>query len=219
MIVSVRILALSLAALFALAACGGAPATTPAQPPAETPAGPGDTPAPPADTPAPPATTPTQPPADTPAPPADTPAPPADTPAAGTPGPDPTPGGVTGDVCALISAEEMSEIMGVTMLLQPIDAEETGTCTFAAQGMGIPAVTLRFEGGDLTVPRMLFGESAQDVTIGGRPAVMGMLFGIIAYIQLDSQQMFVVQSVLTEDTPQVRQQVQSIGETVIQRIP
>jgi hypothetical protein len=133
---------------------------------------------------------------------------PAATPAAGTPG-------AGGDMCAVISGAEMSEIFGVPMTQQPI--EDEGTCTYAA-GMGIPSVVLRMESGDLSVPRMLFGESGRDATVAGQPAVVGNLFGIIAYVQRGGE-MFVVQSVLTDDTEEVRQQVIRVAETAYQRLP
>jgi hypothetical protein len=119
-------------------------------------------------------------------------------PTAGGPGGTPGQGG-TVDPCTLVTAAELTTIMGEEMTQQP--TEETGTCTFTAAG-GIPSINVRFESGDLSVPRTILEQHA-DVTVAGQPAVIGSLMGVIVYVQHGSQ-MLVIQSVLTEDTPEVR---------------
>jgi hypothetical protein len=162
----------------------------------------GGAPATPAPTPAP---TPAETPATTPAPtPAETPA----TTPAGTP--------VAGSGMCVLSEAEMSEIMGTQMIQQPLG--EDGSCTYAASGMGIPSVVLRMDAGDLSGARMLFGDSAQDVTVAGQQGLVGNFMGIIVYV-LRGSQSFVVQSVLTDDTPEVRQQVIQVAEMAYPRLP
>lgn len=126
----------------------------------------------------------------------------------------PTQPGGAADPCSLITAAELSQITGEEMEQQA--EEEPGQCTFSGPGMA--GLNLRFEDSDLSTARMVLGDTAADATVAGQPAVIGSLMGVIAYVEHGSQ-LFVVQSVLTEDTPEMRQTVLDIAEAAYARIP
>jgi hypothetical protein len=128
-----------------------------------------------------------------------------------TPGATLPPGG-TANTCTLVTADEMSAIWGVAMTSVSDDA---GACTWTA-ATGLPSVSTRFEATDLATAKQLLGADA-DVTVAGRPGVIGTLFGVILYVQAGATA-FVVQTVLTEDTPENRQKVIQVAERAFSRL-
>jgi len=149
--------------------------------------------------------------------------PPVPTPTTGTPtqaggatatpaGATATPGGVTGTgACSLITTAELSAILGAEM--NQAEASATECSWFATTGF--PGINLRFEEGDLGAAGASLA-NPQDITVAGHPAVVGSLMGVIVYVGRGNIQL-VVQSVFTDDTPEVRQQIIRIAETAVGR--
>jgi Protein of unknown function (DUF3558) len=129
-----------------------------------------------------------------------------------------TPAGTGGvpntSTCNLVTTAEMSTIWGVQMSAVP-DSKDN-TCTWAA-ATGLPSLSIRFEQTDLTTAKAILTNEA-DVTVSGNPGVIGAFMGVILYVQRGSVDL-VVQTVLTEDTPDNRAKVVATAEKALSRMP
>ncbi len=120
-------------------------------------------------------------------------------------------GGVPGtSTCGLITPAELAAIWGGTWTAMP---DTDGACTWTGNGN----VSTRLEATDLTTAKALLG-SAADVTVAGNPGVIGTLFGVIVYVQKGAVDL-VVQTVLTQDTPEIRGKVVATAEKMLSRMP
>jgi Protein of unknown function (DUF3558) len=130
-----------------------------------------------------------------------------------------TPAGTGGlpttSTCNLVTTAELSAIWAVEMAAVPDSTDNSCTWTAAT---GLPAVTIRFEQTDLATARILLGKSAADITVSGNPGVIGAFMGVILYVQRGSVDL-VVQTVLTEDTPDNRAKVVATAEKALSRTP
>lgn len=108
------------------------------------------------------------------------------------------------NTCNLITPAEMSAIWGMSVTAV---GDSEGTCTWS-NGMNT-----RFEATDLGTARAILGNDAE-VTVAGRPGVIGTLFGVILYVQVGNVDL-VVQTVMTTDDPATRQKVISTAEAML----
>ena len=113
------------------------------------------------------------------------------------------------DTCTLVTAAEMQAIWGVAM---SSIKDDSGACTWTAV-TGLPSVTTRFDPTDLPTAKAILGNDA-DVTVAGRPGVIGTLFGVLLYVQVGNVDL-VIQTVLLEDNPDNRQKVIRTAEAAL----
>ncbi len=116
--------------------------------------------------------------------------------------------------CALISAAELSAIMGATYT---VTGNDNSSCTYTGGFSGVLiSVT---PDTDLTGARFLFGDSAADLTVGGFPAISGRVFGQPGvYVQRPADQL-AVQGILLGEDPALIDRLVQVANTAITRMP
>ena len=118
-------------------------------------------------------------------------------------------------VCQLISAAEMSTILGAQVTVSGDDAD---SCTYTLPTFATVVVTVSNET-DLSGVQFLMGQSAQQTTIAGSPAIAGTVLGQPAvYVQKGGTQLQVLGVLLGSDQAQIDKMVQ-VANTVVPRLP
>jgi hypothetical protein len=116
--------------------------------------------------------------------------------------------------CALVTAAEMSTIMGGSF---SVSANDGTSCTFTS-GLGGVIVSVTPDT-DLTGARFLFGDSVTDVTVGGFPGISGRIFGQPGvYVQKPTGQL-AVQGILLGEDPATLDRLVQVANTAVARMP
>jgi hypothetical protein len=122
----------------------------------------------------------------------------------------------TGSVpCALISSAEVGQIWGSAAT----DTSDNATnCTFISTNFTSVSVQATTDT-DLSGAGFLFGNTAQQITVGGFPAVSGVIFGQPAiYVQKPSGQLQVL-GILTGTDAATVTKLQQIATVAVGRMP
>ena len=108
-------------------------------------------------------------------------------------------------ICPLVSPAEMSAIMGAEATV----TDNTGTnCTYTLPNFSTIVVGVD-ETTDLTGAKFIMGTTAKDLTIGGLPAVSGVVFGQPAvYVQKPGAQLSVLGILVGSDDATMAKMVQ-----------
>jgi hypothetical protein len=121
----------------------------------------------------------------------------------------------TGGECPYITAAEVTAVMGSTLLSSETSGE---SCQFTFQsfsGVNVSVAT----SSDLTVSRMVFGDTAKDTTVAGLPALTGSILGQPAvHVQRGADQLQVLGVLTGTDDATVAKLVQ-IATTAVGRWP
>ena len=121
----------------------------------------------------------------------------------------------TSGTCNLISAAEVTGVMGNTATLSEVD--ET-TCTFVMSNFASINVEVASDT-DLTGVKTLMGSTAKDVTVAGLPGVSGAIFGQAAvYVQKGANQLQVLGILTGSDDATIAKIVQ-IATVAVSRMP
>jgi hypothetical protein len=138
--------------------------------------------------------------------------PPIDLPSGGFPGLSIPPGNAQ---CALVTAAEVGSILGTTVT----DAsDEASNCTFISSTLQSLSVSTD-SSTDLSGVQFLMGENAQQVTIGGFPALSGTVFSLPAvYVQKPSGQLQVLGFLVAGDA-EMQSKLQQIATIAVGRMP
>jgi len=118
--------------------------------------------------------------------------------------------------CTLVTAAEIGQIWGTTSVSDQSD--NATDCTFLltlTSGVSVQSTSDT----DLSGTSILFGNTAQQSTIGGFPAVSGVVFGQPAvYVQKPSGQLQVL-GVLTGSDPATITKLQQVATIAVARMP
>jgi hypothetical protein len=116
----------------------------------------------------------------------------------------PSADGSTG-TCAWATTAEVGSIMGAT----PTITENSGTsCTYTFPNFSAVVVSTD-SGSDLNTSKMLFGESAKDIQVGGLPAASGTFIGQPAvHVQRGADQLQVLGILTGSDDATIQKLVQ-----------
>ena len=125
----------------------------------------------------------------------------------------PSADGSTG-TCAFATTAEVGSIMGST----PTVTENSGSsCTYTFPNFS--AIVISTDTGDLSTSKMLFGESAKDIQVGGLPAASGTFIGQPAvHVQKGSNQLQVL-GVLTGSDDATIQKLVQLATLAVSRWP
>jgi len=123
----------------------------------------------------------------------------------------PSADGGTG-TCAWATTAEVGSIMGST----PTITENEGTsCTYTFPNFS--AVVVSTDTGDLATSKLLFGESAKDISVGGLPAASGVFIGQPAvHVQRGGDQLQVL-GILTGSDDATTQKLVQIATLAVSR--
>jgi len=117
--------------------------------------------------------------------------------------------------CALISATEVGQVFGGTVNDQ---SDSTTNCSFLLPNFSAVSVEATNDT-DLSGAQFLFGSSAQQSTVGGFPAISGVVFGQPAvYVQKPNGQLQVL-GILTGTDPATLAKLQQIATVAVARMP
>jgi hypothetical protein len=126
----------------------------------------------------------------------------------------PTP--AAGSACALITAAEVGSILGSAV--SEADDNSPLDCTFIT-GTTVLGVTTS-QGGDLASIRFLFGESVQDINVGGLPGLSGAIMGLPAvYVQRGSDQLQITSVSFSGADPNFNAKLVQIATIAVSRWP
>ena len=123
----------------------------------------------------------------------------------------------TGSVpCSLVTAAEVGQIMGATVT----DASDSATdCTFVTSGFSTISVSVD-QSTDLSGVQFLMGNSAQQTTIAGNPAITGTALGFPAvYVQKGANQLTVLGFLLNNDQTTTMNALGQIATIAVGRMP
>ena len=117
--------------------------------------------------------------------------------------------------CQLVTAAEVTQIMGG----QVTDQSNSGTdCAFILPNFSAVSVQTTTDT-DLSGVQLLMGQTAQQSTIGGLPALSGAIFGQSAlYVQKGGTQLQVL-GILTGTDPTTAAKLQQIATIAVGRMP
>jgi hypothetical protein len=117
--------------------------------------------------------------------------------------------------CTLVTAAEVSQILGVGVTDTSNSATDCGFLTpaFAALSVSYDDTT------DLTGPQFLLGNSAQQINVGGFPGLAGTAIGVPAvYVQKPASQLTVL-GFLGGTDPNLLTKMQQIAAIAVTRMP
>ncbi len=117
-----------------------------------------------------------------------------------------------GGVCALISAAEVGSIMGTTAT---VTDNQGDSCSFTLSTYASVSLTLSTD--NLDTGRILLGNSATDINVGGLPGVSGLFIGQpMVFVQKGDQQLQVL-GILTGKDDATRAKIVQIATTAVGR--
>ncbi len=117
-----------------------------------------------------------------------------------------------GGVCALISADEVGSIMGSTATVTNNDGD---SCSFTLSTFASVSVTLNTD--TIDTGRILLGNTATDINVGGLPGVSGLFIGQpMVFVQKGDQQLQVLGILTGKDDATIAKIVQ-IATTAVGR--
>jgi hypothetical protein len=122
----------------------------------------------------------------------------------------------TGSVpCALISAAEVTQIWGAPMTDTSDNATNCGFVSSSLFSVSVQATTDT----DLSGAQFLFGNTVQQINVGGYPGIQGAFLGQAAvYLQKPSGQLQVL-GILTGTDAATYTKLEQVAATAIQRMP
>jgi hypothetical protein len=133
-------------------------------------------------------------------------------PATQAPGGTTAPGGSSA-ICALTNANELGSILGGTW----DQTDDSDGCTWMNTAQ-LSSLTARFEqGSDFTGPQLILS-NAEQVTVANHPAIIGDFVGPLLYVQVQSNQQFVLQGVLMDTNATTHQQLIDLATAMIGRM-
>lgn len=124
-------------------------------------------------------------------------------------------GGGSSTPCQLVTTAEMSQIFGT----QAVDQSTSPTdCTFQVTLASAVSVSTTNDT-DLSSSGILLGNTAQQTTVGGFPAVTGSFIGqAVVYVQKPSGQLQVL-GILTGTDPATMTKLQQVATIAVGRMP
>jgi hypothetical protein len=106
--------------------------------------------------------------------------------------------------CPYVTVEEVNAAFGSTATLTNSD----GDCTFTFSNFSTVVVSIE-EGSDLSTSKMLLGDTAKDLNVGGFPAVSGVFIGQpLVHVQKGANQMQVLGVLTGSDDATIAKLVQ-----------
>jgi hypothetical protein len=116
-------------------------------------------------------------------------------------------------MCRLLSAAEVGAVMGTSMAISESDSD---SCTYT-NATTFATLNVRTETGDLTAPRFLLGDTAQEITVAGLSALAGTFASSpLVYVQRGNDQL-VLQGVLLGTDPAALAKVVQLANTAASR--
>jgi hypothetical protein len=118
--------------------------------------------------------------------------------------------------CLILTTAEVGAVTGEPMVVL---ASSDESCTYSASSLILPSITVRFDEGDSREGARFILSNAEELTVGGNPALFGSFAGHLLFI-VKGGNTLVFQAIWSEqDNAVARTKLVQLGELAIGRFP